>query len=382
MSAGSTCTKIYPKLYMLARVELQLHSLNASGAIGNYTKLQEGYVVVDGEAIPVPVITGNALNNWHARAMVLKYLELGGTAVHKEQSVHQSIESSGLTCGTAVHKEHYEKGMQRVSADLAKASGITDKTDRTDAEKILVNGCSICDVHGFMLAEEGLPQVRRESTIKMSFAVPVEKMVKEIRKFVITHNRVSKDPNEMMVIKREYASAIYGWLSVFDLSGVGRSQYKKHPNAGVWAGEKIIEFDEVTKRVKAAILAYEALLTGELGASTSRALPLSKPVEIVAILTMWPIPMPLHPFYDDYVSWLKNILEKYGKQIEKVYYYGIDLKDLKINSGNKEGSKEGNKKVEPKEPTEILKVLAGDAKQLLQKFWGNLGDTKQQEQKG
>jgi len=382
MSAGSTCTKIYPKLYMLARVELQLHSLNASGAIGNYTKLQEGYVVVDGEAIPVPVITGNALNNWHARATVLKYLELGGTAVHKEQSVHQSIESSGLTCGTAVHKEHYEKGMQRVSADLAKASGITDKTDRTDAEKILVNGCSICDVHGFMLAEEGLPQVRRESTIKMSFAVPVEKMVKEIRKFVITHNRVSKDPNEMMVIKREYASAIYGWLSVFDLSGVGRSQYKKHPNAGVWAGEKIIEFDEVTKRVKAAILAYEALLTGELGASTSRALPLSKPVEIVAILTMWPIPMPLHPFYDDYVSWLKNILEKYGKQIEKVYYYGIDLKDLKINSGNKEGSKEGNKKVEPKEPTEILKVLAGDAKQLLQKFWGNLGDTKQQEQKG
>ena len=382
MSAGSTCTKIYPKLYMLARIELQLHSLNASGAIGNYTKLQEGYVVVDGEAIPVPVITGNALNNWHARATVLKYLELGGTAVHKEQSVHQSIESSGLTCGTAVHKEHYEKGMQRVSADLAKASGITDKTDRTDAEKILVNGCSICDVHGFMLAEEGLPQVRRESTIKMSFAVPVEKMVKEIRKFVITHNRVSKDPNEMMVIKREYASAIYGWLSVFDLSGVGRSQYKKHPNAGVWAGKKIIEFDEVTKRVKAAILAYEALLTGELGASTSRALPLSKPVEIVAILTRWPIPMPLHPFYDDYVSWLRNILEKYGEQIEKVYYYGVDLKDLKVNSGNKEGSKEGNKKAELKEPIEILKVLAGDAKQLLQKFWGNLGDIKQQEQKG
>jgi CRISPR/Cas system-associated protein Cas7 (RAMP superfamily) len=79
-----TTAKNAYKVYISARVELQLHSLNAAGAVGNYTKLQEGYVIHNGEVIPVPIITGNALKNWHARKMSIHYVtKLGGNRIHE-----------------------------------------------------------------------------------------------------------------------------------------------------------------------------------------------------------------------------------------------------------------------------------------------------------
>jgi len=79
LMSGASKSFMLPYIYLTARVEFELQSLNGAGTVGNMLKLQEAIIVVDGQQLYVPVISGNALKNWHARAMAVKYLELGGT---------------------------------------------------------------------------------------------------------------------------------------------------------------------------------------------------------------------------------------------------------------------------------------------------------------
>jgi len=302
------------KLYVLARVELQLSSLNASGAVGNYTKLQEGYVIVNTSRgllhVPVPVITGNALKNWHARAMAEIYVnELGGKKIHESHFA-----------------DMYRLSLKRLESEGKQKSQLS--------EAVLVNECSICDVHGYLIAEEGV-QLKRESLIKFSFAVPVEEEVKQAAeqyiqlKFAITHNRVTADPKEMMLFKREYGSAVFGWEAVLDVASIGRSQFKRDSSSNSWLGEPLlkdsnsnkIDLDEIALRAKATVLAFAALLSGYVGANTSRALPISRVVDLAAILSDGSIPKPLHPFYEDYAKDLLRLAKsQYGNRILKMYY--------------------------------------------------------------
>jgi len=323
---------VYPKLYILARMEIQLASLNASGSIGNYIKLQEGYVAVRRDSgidyVPVPVITGNALKNWHAREMAGVYVnELGGTRIHAD---------------------HF-RDMMRVALD-----GHNIKSDSVeDVEAELVSGCSLCDVHGFLAIKgkedekegkgggagrkgRGEPEgqksgerkeespARRESLVKFSFAVPPEELVAGGRslarlKFPITHNRVS--PKHMMVFKREYGTLELAWQATLDLASVGRSQLVRDAGGGLWLGRLLVEDRcELARRGVAAVLAFKALMGGWLGSSTSRALPIAKTRELVAILAAKPIPVPPHPFYMDYASELAELLKRYQDRIDSVHY--------------------------------------------------------------
>jgi len=293
------------KLYVLARVELQLSSLNASGAVGNYTKLQEGYVIVNTSKgllhVPVPVITGNALKNWHARAMAETYVGLGGKKIHKSHFA-----------------DMYRLSLKRLGSEGEQKSKLS--------ETVLVNECSICDVHGYLIAEEGV-QLKRESIIKFSFAVPTEEEVEQAAeqylqlKFAITHNRVTADPKEMMLFKREYGSAVFGWEAVLDVTSIGRSQLERDSSSNSWLGKCLInEYDEIVLRAKAAILAFVAPLSGYIGANTSRALPLSRVADLAVILSDGTIPVPLHPFYEDYAGdLLKLVKSLYSSRIRKIY---------------------------------------------------------------
>lgn len=288
------------KLYILARAELQLESLNASGAVGNYTRLQEGYLVVNGEPIPVPVITGNALKNWHARAMAEKYVELMGRNVHD------------------IHFTH----MFRLPGDAVKGRA----KDERGAERLLVSECAICDLHGLLIAEENVPQVKRESLVKFSFSVPIEEEVAKRLKFVTTHNRVVPAVEGMMIFKREYSSAVYAWEAAINLTSIGRSQYDKDANTNVWLGKKIVaDNKERANRAKAAVLAFESLLTGSLGASTARALPISKPLEVVAVLVSGCVPVPYHPYYSDYKERLIAYINSYSEKVEKVCAMNVEI---------------------------------------------------------
>ncbi|MEM2149795.1 MAG: DevR family CRISPR-associated autoregulator [Ignisphaera sp.] len=325
------------KLYVLARVELQLASLNASGAVGNYTKLQEGYVVINNELIPVPVIDGNALKNWHARAMAEKYVELGGGNIH---DVH--------------YKDMYRLPKEVAEKDVKQPCN-HNKCSRMDSERDIINACAICDLHGLLIAEQETPehlQIKRESLVKFSFAVPIEEIdhqslsVSRTLKYVVTHNRVTPESKRMMVFKREYASAIWGWQALIDIASIGRSQLEKDKNdkdRSMWQGVLLVKYkDEIVKRAKAAILAFEKVLMGTLGASTSRALPISRPVELIAILVQGCAPTPLHPYYKDYKDYLAKYIALYFDKIEEVYSMNVDLENKVTEVMSKLSQEEGS----------------------------------------
>ena len=75
---------VLPRLYILGRVELQLHSMNMQGSEGYYTRLQYARIVYKGREYELPIITGNAFKNYHSRAMLQAYIMEGGRQVHKE----------------------------------------------------------------------------------------------------------------------------------------------------------------------------------------------------------------------------------------------------------------------------------------------------------
>ena len=360
-----------PYIYLTAGVEFELQSLNGAGTVGNMLKLQEAVVVVDGQQLYVPVITGNALKNWHARAMAVKYLELGGTKIHR-----QHFEEGMYRITTRIAEEAKQKIPQSAGQPSgASGSGARGRGRRSreepeggeeegrsfdiirDYERVLIDDCAICDVHGFLLAVENYPQVRRESCVKFSFAVPNIDGIEQAKKFSITHNRVSSIPEEMMVFKREYASARYAWCSLANLAGIGTSQYTKHANTRAWVGARLVDVNEIVNRVKSAVLAYSALFTGELGASASRALPLFRPIEAVSVVTERPIPPPLHPFYKDYLRVIESSLTRYGENVVKgAFAFGVEIKGAESCSN----------------VYELLEKTADKAREVAEELWRNL----------
>jgi len=285
------------RLYILARVELQLHALNCAGSTGHFNKLQEAYIIKDGEVVPCPVISGNALKNYHARAFVKEYVSLGGKKLHKRHFVDQC----------RVTKEMLSK----------------DFSSKEAVEEDIVRNCAVCDVHGFLLAEK--VNARRESLVKFSFAVPTEDTIARKLTYTIVHNRVSpkvsqEGKEEMMIFRRQYASAIYSFASIFDFAGVGRSQYVKE-EGGVWRGKLLVDEAEAALRARAAVRAYTRVLSGELGANTSRALPITRVRQLVAVVAKSLVPCPMHPFYEDYVRDLAKLISKYSDRIHSVLVY-------------------------------------------------------------
>jgi len=379
---------VYPKLYILARMEIQLASLNASGSIGNYIKLQEGYVAVRRDSgidyVPVPVITGNALKNWHAREMASIYVnDLGGSKIH------------------AVHF----RDMMRVS--LKKLNISITSSNAEDVETMLVNDCSICDVHGFLVAEElggaaresgeesesesterrgrgrrrterqeRVPPPRRESLIKFSFAAPPEELVVGALgrylpvKYSVTHNRVS--PEFMMVFKREYSTLEFAWQAVLDVASIGRSQLERDVSSNVWLGKPLVnERCELARRGVAAVLAFKALLEGYRGANTSRAQPILRVRELVAVLATRSIPTPLHPFYKDYASDLAKLLERYQDRVDSVYYleggtFASQVSEVRSLPGDKLKPARGYSVLLEQVAERVKEILSGNACRQLQ----------------
>uniref|UniRef100_A0A7C4B9B9 Uncharacterized protein n=1 Tax=Thermofilum pendens TaxID=2269 RepID=A0A7C4B9B9_THEPE len=94
-----------------------------------------------------------------------------------------------------IHKQHFEEGTYRITERIAeeakqrvpqsaqrkkgrsgeepeKSEKAEQNAEMLSYERVLVEDCAICDSHGFLLAIQGYPQVRRESCVKFSFAVP------------------------------------------------------------------------------------------------------------------------------------------------------------------------------------------------------------------
>lgn len=254
---------------LAGRVRVNAASLNAQGTAGNVIELARAHILLEVggsyELVEVPVITGNSLKHWHFVHFVSAYKGLGGASLCK-------------WCNRLIGYRS------------------PDKEGRS--EEYFVRNCAGEDLHGFLQPENN---VRRESLVKVSFLLPVENM--EARFDTVTHNRVvfteegriERGEQGMMLFKRQYASAIYGFSISLDLEYVGRLLYDANHRM-------VVDPEEARRRGKAALLALIPLLAGEVGASRSRAQPAWKVEELIAAWALKPLPPLVHGHYRDYVE--------------------------------------------------------------------------------
>jgi len=294
------------------RVRVNAASLNAQGTVGNVIELARAHILlkINGnyELVEVPVVTGNSLKHWHFVHFISAYRGLGGK----------------LLC---------EYCNRLIGYRSPKREG--------ESEKYFIEKCAGDDVHGFLQPENN---VRRESLVKISFLLPVEGL--EARFDTVTHNRVvvseegriERRERDMMLFKRQYASAIYGFSIALDLGYVGKLLYDgKHA--------LVVDEEEAKRRGKAALLALLPLLAGEVGASRSRAQPAWRVEEVIAAWASKPLPPLVHGHYRDYVEQSVRTLVTFSKltgtDVELVVY-GVSDENLKALGAieGEEGRKE------------------------------------------
>ncbi|MEM1542861.1 MAG: type I-A CRISPR-associated protein Cas7/Csa2 [Ignisphaera sp.] len=255
------------------RCLINVHTANTEGAVGNYMALSKMFIVRrTNEGYDVqeePVISGNMIKHWHAIATTEILRSWGYNVICDSCRRHVMYRS---VLGLNEEYEYLQK-------------------------------CAIEDLHGFL---DAIKQIRRESIIKFSFMIPVEEQRSEF--FSITHNRVvideegkiPKGEQAMMVMKREYASGIYGFLCSMDLAFAGVSL--ANPD------KKLPQHDRKI-RARAAIVALIDLFSGHFGAAQSRATPIIKTLELICIASRRPIPNAVHGFYMDYAEETAGIVK-------------------------------------------------------------------------
>ncbi|MHA1609207.1 MAG: type I-A CRISPR-associated protein Cas7/Csa2 [Candidatus Njordarchaeales archaeon] len=246
------------------RVVLNVHSLNTEGAVGNYNPLVKVLVVGrSGESwdiAEVNAVSGNMLKHWHAK------------------HVAEIAKANGLPL-----------------CDDCKRGVFYRTRIKANSEEEMIKKCVLDDLHGFLCTET---TVKRESLIKLSFAIPVEEKIFGV--VTVTHNRVVTEESGaiaregMMPFKNEYASGLYAFAISMDLKYVGIPLANPDKKA-------IDNEDERKIRAKLAIQALGHLLQGEVGAKQARAFPIARPVEALVVISKKPIPAPIHGYYKDYI---------------------------------------------------------------------------------
>jgi len=182
----------------------------------------------------------------------------------------------------------------------------SEKEGEARSELEIISKCIGEDIHGFLRTKPSL--LRRESLIKFSWMLPVfnKQLVEQFglpTPFrVLQHSRNVReirpeDPEEVrqaqMPYPRSYANGIYGFVSTLDLTHIGYS----------FTDDKDIgDKDKIAIRKKIAIQAYIPMLTGAVGASLARALPISDILDVIVISSDKPIPTPVHAMYPNYIK--------------------------------------------------------------------------------
>lgn len=278
------------------KTQLNVHDLNNEAVAGNATDIRiMEFLDENGKRQEAPAVSGRMLKHWHYEGM--KYLIVNGSY------------STVPLCEGCKAGEPIRPG-KIVDGRLLQDSGISDK----DA----IKNCAVCDSHGYLIAKpettagEGGISARRTSRIMFSWLMPVlEKInpalgIGPTSKQVI-HNRVSSDPKTMMPFYKSYASGIYAFVSALDVDRIGLVEL----NLGSVNCYAVDDNNGRKDRVKVAIEAYRYMISGQIGASLSHAVPHQNPIEIlVAYSETGPLPFPVSPMYTDYILKTKGMMPK------------------------------------------------------------------------
>jgi CRISPR-associated protein Cst2 len=274
------------------RMQLNVHDLNNEAVAGNVQDIRiMEFLDESGEKQEAPAVSGRMLKHWHYEAM--RHLILNG-----------KYSSLSMCDGCKVGEPIRPGGIR---------NGNLTQLDRREEDSI--STCTICDIHGYLIAQgakqegESGASARRSSRIMFSWLMPVLS-TKSFSKQVI-HTRVSQQQSmaeeeaaAQMIFNKSYASGIYAFVSALDIERIGLVEL----NLGT-DNPYAIEDSDRRQRAKVAAEAYRCLISGQMGASLSHAIPHTEPIEVlVAYSETLPLPFPISPMYNDYIKIYKGLV--------------------------------------------------------------------------
>lgn len=270
------------------KTQLNVHDLNNEVVAGNVTDIRiMEFLDEEGNKQEAPAVSGRMLKHWHYEGM--KHLIVNG-------SYHNVPLCDGCKVGEPIRPGTIENG------NLSQNSSINEDT--------AIQECAVCDVHGYLIAKpeakegEGGISARRTSRAMFSWLMPVLDKVATSKQVI--HNRVSADPSFMMPFNKSYASGIYAFVSALDVDRIGLVELNLGSN-----NPYVVNDNGRKERIKVAIEAYRYLISGQMGASLSHAIPHMKPIEIlVSFSETGPLPFPVSPMYSDYLSKTLGLIPK------------------------------------------------------------------------
>jgi len=123
----------------------------------------------------------------------------------------------------------------------------------------------------------------------------------------------------MMPFNKSYASGIYAFVSALDVDRIGLVELNL---GGTNPNPYAVDNNGRKDRIKVAIEAYRFMLSGQIGASLSHAIPHVNPIELlVGYSETGPLPFPISPMYSNYISKTVGCMPKYTTLL----YWGNNL---------------------------------------------------------
>ncbi|GAB5047034.1 DevR family CRISPR-associated autoregulator [Thermodesulfovibrio sp. TK110] len=275
------------------KTQMNVHDLNNETVAGNVTDIRiMEFLDEDGKRVEAPAVSGRMLKHWHFEGM--RKLILNGT--------YSSIPlCDGCKAGEPIRPGEIKNG---------------NLTQVAKPEQDAILSCAVCDIHGYLIAkgaegEKGV-SARRTSRTMFSWLMPV--LGVDTAQKQVLHTRVSQQQEmaegegaAQMIFNKSYASGIYAFVSALDVDRIGLVEL----NLGSPNPYAVDDNNGRKDRIKVAIEAYRLMLSGQIGASLSHALPHQNPEEIlVAYSEEGPLPFPVSPMYKDYIEKTIGLMPK------------------------------------------------------------------------
>lgn len=300
------------------KMQLNVHDLNNEAVAGNVTDIRiMEFLDEYGKRQEAPAVSGRMLKHWHYEGMRKLSLE-------RELPLCDSCK-----IGEPVRPAKLENN------ELSHKKAITEGTTS------VVKNCVICDIHGYLAAiageerkdkgtseegekeQEGVSE-RRSSRVMFSWLMPVLTSNFEVASKQVIHSRVKSGANfddkkliSQRPFNKSYASGIYAFVSALDVDRIGLVEL----NLGDKDKYAVDDNNGRKDRIKVAIEAYRLMISGQIGASLSHAIPHVNPIEIlVSYSEEGPLPFPVSPMYSDYIHKTVGLMP----QNTPLFYWGSE----------------------------------------------------------
>lgn len=270
------------------KVQLNVHDLNNEAVAGNVTDIRiMEFLDEKNERKEAPAVSGRMLKHWHYEMMRKIGIESEYNLPFCDAcKIGEPVRPAILKDGKLSHTDAVNQG----------------------AEEIIKN-CAICDTHGYLAAIGNISE-RRSSRAMFSWLMPVLESESTYRQVIHSRVKSGKDFKEegltsQMPFNKSYASGVYGFVSALDVERFGYIEVNN---------KYAIDDDKKKSRIKTGIEAYRHLISGQIGASLSHAIPHVKPTEILITYSeKGALPFPISPIYPDYIEVTRGLMPKHAE---------------------------------------------------------------------